>query len=224
MLRTLEDKVAPGHSALVVVDMQNDMCSPQGSFARMGIDVSGLAALAPSVARLAAGAKDAGVLSIYTRVSDRERLTISDAYHEVNLAFYERHMRRRAEDGGATPWAETAWGEDLFHPIQAGPEDVVLLKHRFGAFVHTKLDQILRSNNIRTLVFAGVLTDVCVESTARAAIDLDYYVVVVGDCTATLSEERQRASLGIMADIIGVVVTADEILEVWNASGRRAPA
>jgi ureidoacrylate peracid hydrolase len=103
-------------------------------------------------------------------------------------------------------------------------EDVVLLKHRFGAFVHTKRDQILRSNHIRTLVFAGVLTDVCVESTARAAIDLDYYVVVAGDCTATLSEERQRASLGIMANIIGVVVTADEVLEAWNASGRRAPA
>jgi len=218
VFRTLEQKIDPRHAALVIIDMQNDMCSPQGSFARMGFDVSPLAAVAPLIVHMADLARESGVLTIYTRVSDRDLRAVSDAYYEANLAFYERQVGREVKKAGDVEWTETTWGEEFFPPIQPTNKDVVILKHRFGAFAHTKLEQVLRSNLIRTLVFGGVLTDVCLESTARAAIDLDYYVVIAADCTATLTEERQRASLAIMGNIIGTLATSHDIGTIWMKS------
>ncbi len=219
LLRTLGQKIAPVHSALVVVDVQNDMCSPDGSFARMGIDVSPMADVVPTIAELASAAKEAGVLTIYTQVIDSDLVAISDPYYEANLGFYELHNHGLDEDGLPT-WDSRPWGERFFPPIGPHPEDPIIIKHRFGAFASTRLDQILRSNGIKTLILSGVLTDVCVESTARAAIDLDYYVVVVGDCTATLTSQRQEASLSIMGEIIATISSLQDVKEVWERFGR----
>ncbi len=217
LLRTLREKIDPHHTVLVVVDMQNDFCSPDGSFSKiMGCDVSPLAAIAPDIAEMARIAKEAGVFTIYTQVTTKDMTTISDAFYEVNLTFYEKLMGDKAKDDGTAPWASAGWGEDFFPPIKPDKNDVIVIKHRFGAFPNTKLDQVLRSNNIRTLVFTGVLTDVCVESTARTAVDLDYYVVVVSDCTATASDDRQQASLAIMSNIIGQVCNQADIYKIWQ--------
>ncbi len=215
LLRTLEEKVDPDHTALLVIDVQNDMCHENGGFVQMGIDVAPLVRVVPLISELASTAKKAGVLTIYTVVSDMEPATISDAYFEVNLRFYERAVGDQAAAPEHEEGVESDFGIQLFPPLSPAANDLVLLKHRFGAFTNTKLDQILRSNHIKTVMLTGMLTDVCLESTARVAIDSDYYVVVVEDCTATLNEERQRSSIAIMDDIIGTISNLDEICRIW---------
>lgn len=217
LLRTVGQKILPAHTAVVIVDVQNDMCSPNGSFARLGIDVSPLSSVVPRIAALAEAAQGAGILTTYTQTRDSRLPFISDAYYEANLAFYELH-NHGLDDSGLPTWDSTPWGEEFCPPVKPRPEDPIIVKHRFGAFANTRLDQLLRSNNVKTVVLAGVLTDVCVESTARAAIDHDYYVVVAADCTATLDEDRQRASLRVMGEIIGEVSDLRTIEGLWSGT------
>lgn len=91
-------------------------------------------------------------------------------------------------------------------------------KHRYSAFIGTRLDQLLRSNGIRTVVVCGVATSGCVESTIRDAFMLDYYVVVAGDACGDYEQARHEATLSKMALSFGEVVSTDAI------TGRWAPA
>jgi nicotinamidase-related amidase len=95
-------------------------------------------------------------------------------------------------------------------------KDIVITKYRYSGFTGTNLDQVLRSRNILTVITTGVITQVCVEATVRAACDLDYRVVVVDDCTATTSQEIQKNALDRMAAICADRVTSDVLLGLWG--------
>ena len=216
LLRSLQEKANPSHTALLVVDMQNDFCSPKGSMARMGLDVSRMASIIPAIVRLTGVAREVGVLTVFLRVIDTEEAAISAAYYEANVAFYEPYLKEGETEGTNAPWMDVAFGEGFCAPIEPKKGDVAITKHRFGAFVNTKLDQVLRSNDVKSVVVAGVMTDVCVESTARAALDHDYYVIVPEDCTATIDDERKRASLRAIGSYFGVVTSSEEIIRIWQ--------
>ena len=88
-------------------------------------------------------------------------------------------------------------------------------KHRYSAFIGTRTDQVLRSNEIKTVVVSGVATSGCVESTIRDAFMLDYYVVIAGDACGDYDNDRHRATLTKMDLSFGTVVTVDEIAAAW---------
>ena len=98
------------------------------------------------------------------------------------------------------------------------------------AFQGTDLHIILRSWGIRTLIMAGVTTNVCVESTAREGYFLDYYIVFLSDCTATTNEDRKdltseeihRWTLTNIELTFGVVASSRDIVMAWQKL--RAPA
>src|SRR5690606_21309431 len=94
--------------------------------------------------------------------------------------------------------AEGSFGADWYGglaPDPAAPNEVVVTKHRFSVFWGTDADLYLRANGIRTLVFAGVVTSGCVESSLRDAFFRDYYVVAASDCVTEASPERHGAAL-----------------------------
>jgi ureidoacrylate peracid hydrolase len=98
------------------------------------------------------------------------------------------------------------------------PEDgeVVVRKHRYSAFSGTNLDVILRAHEIRTCIVTGVSTNVCVESTLRAAFDLGYYIVVPRDATASWSEQLGDATLANVTHRFGIVSSVAEIVDAWR--------
>ena len=83
----------------------------------------------------------------------------------------------------------------MISTIRPLPDEVIVTKHRYGAFEVSDLDLVLRSQRIRTVVMTGVATDVYVETTARQAFLRDYYVVFTSDCTATYSQSDHEATL-----------------------------
>ncbi len=220
ILHTLKEKINPAHTALLVVDMQNDFCHPSGSMARMGFDVSAMGSVAPAISNLVALGRQAGILPIFLRVIDTEKPAISAAYYEANLSFYEPLVGKGGPSLQDVPWVGAEFGEAFYEPVAPGPEDIVVTKHRFGAFVNTKLDQILRAHAIKTVIITGVMTEVCVESTARSALDLDYYVVVPEDCTATTTEQRKLAALDAIGTYFGVVTLSSQIAQIWRSEYR----
>ncbi|KXA97212.1 hypothetical protein AKJ37_03435 [candidate division MSBL1 archaeon SCGC-AAA259I09] len=102
---------------------------------------------------------------------------------------------------------------DIVEELGPEPNDVVISgKSTIAAFKSTNLDHVLRNFGIKNLALAGLLTDVSVESTARAAYDLGYRVVLLRDCTATRSKEAHLASERVIESSFGRVMSHREFL------------
>lgn len=96
------------------------------------------------------------------------------------------------------------------------PEEIIVNKHRYSAFINTRLDSVLRSQRIETLIMTGVSTNVCVESTARDGFMLDYQIVMVQDACASYSRAAHEMTLENMKGYFGVVASAADIEESWK--------
>jgi nicotinamidase-related amidase len=118
------------------------------------------------------------------------------------------------------------WGAQFVDGIEPVGNELVVPKHRFSAFVDTRLEQMLRSNGIRTMILAGVTTNCCVESTARDATMFDYYVVIPEDCVAVkdVNRDLHDASLESMRMYFGLVEPSERVLEAWVTERRRSRA
>ena len=211
---SLAEKVDPVHTALVVVDMQNDFCHPDGYHGYNGDDLSMMPGAIANMRRLVLTARQAGTLIVWVRAT----------YDEVVLG---EPLAEVLSKGGTSPvrCAEGSWGADFLdelRPLDA-PNEIVLTKHRFSAFWDTEIDLTLRSNGIKSVVVAGVITSGCVESTARDAYFRNYYVVLPGDASGSYSRERHDAALRKLALTFGVVTQTDDVARLWShaAAGPR---
>ena len=109
---------------------------------------------------------------------------------------------------------------NAFHPdFEPQEGDLTLVKDRFSAFMATDLATLLQERGMRTVIVAGLITDVCVSSTARDTFQLDFLTVTLADCTATDSLARHEASLATIAEVFGRVCRVDEVLEAWQTPG-----
>jgi ureidoacrylate peracid hydrolase len=215
VLDTLAKKVDPGHAALIVVDVQNDFCAPEGMMDREGNDLTAVRAMVPRLHRLVDAAREAGVFVVFIQsiygLAGNELLSES---------WLEQAARRRK--GSYTEYAVCAdgsWNFDFYGDLRPVQGEPIIHKHRFSAFEGTELDLILRSKGVRSVILTGVATNVCVETTARHAFVKDYYVVFVGDCTGTYSQDEQAMTLRNMDRYFGQVVTHDEVIACWEGAG-----
>jgi ureidoacrylate peracid hydrolase len=212
MLSTLDLKAAPGHAALLVVDVQNDFVADGGFFDKIGADVKTVQGAIPNLVRLVDKARAAGVPVIFVQA-------IYDPQY-LSAPMRERNLRRSVE----LPRCLTGtWGADFYMVRPAANEDVVI-KHRYSAMVNTGLDALLRRRRIRSLLLAGVATDTCVESTGRDAYFIDYYVSIVSDCCGAASASDHAGALKRFDRDYGAIVTSDEVIGAWERLGVLAPA
>jgi ureidoacrylate peracid hydrolase len=213
MLRTLREKVESGHSALLIVDVQNDFCAEGGGMHREGRDLSLAQAMVPRLAALIEQARTAGVPCIWIRnvYNHAPNFYLSEVW-------LEQALRRRKGAYVEYPMCERdGWGGD-FYQVRPNPDEAIVVKHRYGAFECTDLDLVLRSRGIRTVIMTGVATNVCVETTARQAFLRDYYVVFTSDCTATYSQVEHDATLANIDNFFGQVAASSEIVACWQAA------
>ena len=202
MLRTLEEKVDPKHTALVVIDMQNDFCHNEGMYGGSENNVTPVQAIVPELNTLIHEARSVGAPVIFVKFILNKQV-MSDVWRE----------RQLGRDSRRIPCLEGSWGAELYG-VSPEPGDAIVVKHRFSAFTGTDLVFTLQCRNIKTVVLTGIYTNICVEIAAKDAFMSDYYVVVAGDCTAAPSPEDQEASLARMGSS-GVVTSASEIRAAW---------
>lgn len=211
MLTTLAQKISPKHAAVLVIDMQNDFCHEDGIIARQGRNMTFKKAMAPRLVKFLSAARNNHVPVIFIR-QENYRETLSDVAME--------QKRRTQPVYGKLICRRGSWGA-RFYAVAPEPNEVVITKHRYSAFIDTNLDLILRSMGIRTLILTGVATNACVESTARDGFMKDYYIVFLRDCTATSTLEDHEATLRNINTYFGVVATSDELVDIWLKGGRR---
>ena len=205
LLDTLAERIDPAHTALLVVDVQNDFCAPGGYIdSVLGRDVSGSVPVADAIARLLGAARGAGVPAIWVKaVYDFEYLSAP--------------MLTKIRETGlehAVCCAEGSWGADWFRirPEDGEPE---IVKHRYSAFVGTPLEAMLKRRGIRTLVITGVATNICIDSTLRDAFLRDYYVVVPADCVGSANRPLHEATLQNVNFLFGDLTGGEEIAGIW---------
>lgn len=201
----LKELIAPNHSVVILVDVQNDFCHPEGACARNGRDLRFVEQVMPSILNLVEEARKANVPIIYTK-------TIHSRW--TNSAVWLSKRKRH----GIPVCDEGTWGSE-FYKVTPREGEYVLIKHRYSAFVNTDLDLLLRSKGLKTLIMSGIATNVCVESTARDGYQRDYYIVFLEDCTATYDRASHEATLSNMEALFGTVTTSMNIIETWKAFG-----
>ncbi len=202
---TFEELVDPGHTAVLVIDMQNDFCSEKGALSGRGVDTSSVREMAPVLAGFLTGARSSGVQIIHTR--------------NIHSGWTDSPVLKRRKKDSARSTVIGTWGAEWFEKHEEFTPcegEYVIAKYRYSAFIGTNLEQVLHARGIRALIMTGTTTNVCVESTARDGSMLDFHVVLLSDCTATGSGEAiYAATLKNIDAYFGTVTTSDSVMKAW---------
>jgi ureidoacrylate peracid hydrolase len=186
-------RLAADQTAVVVIDMQNAYASPGGYVDLAGFDIAGAAGTIDKIRTVLNTARAAGVQVIYLQNGwDPDYVEAggpgSPNYHKSNAL---KTMRARPELKGRL-LARGGWDYALVDGLAPQPGDITLHKTRYSAFFNSQLDQILRARGIRNIVFVGIATNVCVESTLRDGFHLEYFGVMLEDATHHLGPDFTR--------------------------------
>ena len=195
---SLAELADPARAALLIIDVQAHALTSDHYL----VDVPAAVA---NLRRVADAAKAAGVLRIYTRgVESPESDTEVWVSRHVSKPF---RVNKRLK---GSPGAE-------FHPeLQPDAEDLTFVKTRYSCFFGTGLEEVLRQRRIDTLVMAGIATNICVEVTARDAFQRDFWTVVIGDASATRSQEEQDRALHEVEFNWGFVASSADLIDLWQ--------
>lgn len=206
---SLEQVLTQRKSALIIVDVQNDFCHPEGSFAKKGMDVSTVTGIIPNIQRLIDAAHAAKLPVIFIQNMEDES-TDAEAWL----------MRPDGDEN--TPNENVTrrgtWGAEIFR-LKPEEHDIVIEKHRFNAFHNTRLDTALRSLGVQSVVVTGLSTNVCVMNTAFNAVMYGYHVVLAEDACAAWSAPAHEFAVNNIRLFVGKVVDTEAVASCWEARG-----
>ncbi|WP_375513547.1 cysteine hydrolase family protein [uncultured Nostoc sp.] len=203
-------------TAILVIDMQNDFCHPDGWLAHIGVDVTPARQPIEPLNNLLPELREAGVPVIWVNWGNRSDL--------LNISAGLRHVYNPTGAGvglgdplpsnGARVLMAGSWAAAVVDELEQIPEDIRVDKYRMSGFWDTPLDSILRNLGRTTLFFAGVNADQCVLATLCDANFLGYDCVLVKDCTATTSPEycwlatlyNVKQCFGFVTDSQGILI------------------
>jgi ureidoacrylate peracid hydrolase len=209
-------------TAVIVVDMQNAFISKGGYFDLVGVDVSSSQKIIGACKQVITEARLKGAKILYLQMAISQDL--SDVGPEVSPTFRKSRILpliKKSPELKDKIYFEGSWGVEIIEELKPNPGDIVIKKQRYDGFIGTNLDIILRTGQIRYLIFMGVATNVCVESTLRHAFFLDYFPILVSDAVSQKGADLiQEATLYNTQSLFGWVSTSEKILEAI----RRAPA
>jgi ureidoacrylate peracid hydrolase len=215
-------RIVPRETALIVVDMQNAYATAGGYLDIAGFDISGAPPVIEKINVLLDASRKAGVQVVFFQNGwDGAYVEAggpgSPNFHKSNAM---KTMRAKPELQGKL-LAKGGWDYALVDGLQPQPGDIVVAKTRYSGFFNTGFDTMLRARGIRTLVFCGIATNVCVESTLRDGFHLEYFCLMLDDATHHAGPDfvRQAAVFNV-EKFFGWVST---VADYCGAVGQAAP-
>jgi ureidoacrylate peracid hydrolase len=205
----VHDDLDPRKTALVVIDLQNAFMVEEVavSFVPVAVDI------VPNVNRLAAAVRRTGGKVFWLRHT-------MDAEGMSTWSEYLRMLSPETREGQLKNLAPGSRGHALYPALDVKPEDEVVDKSRFSAFVQgsSDLPQRLRAQGCDTVLITGTVTNVCCESSARDAMMLNFRTVMVSDANAARSDTEHNATLAIFYAIFGDVMDTSYLIERLEAN------
>jgi len=198
-------------SALVVVDLQNGFCHPEGTLGRSGLDTTRLRSVIPALRMVIERCRAADIPVIWTLQEHFEH----DAKRQRKKL--EPHTAKRK---GIVALAGT-WDAAIIDELAdlADTPSLIVRKHRFGGFHETRMNQLLEMLGVETVFITGLTTNACVETTIREAYLRDYDVVAIEDCIAGVRPAWEEIAREVWQQYFGITCSSAEFsgwLDVQN--------
>ena len=207
-------------TAIIVVDMQNAFVRKGGYFDLFGIDVSVTEKIIEPCRNIISKARVRGAKIVYFQMayspdlSDTGPKDSPASYKSQSLIQIRQHPELKDKF-----CISGSWGAEIIEELKPEPEDIVIKKQKYDGFIGTNLDIILRTHQIKYLIFIGVATNVCVESTLRHAFFLDYFPILVSDAVSQKGSDLiQEATIWNTQSIFGWVTTSENILQAIRSA------
>lgn len=201
-------RVVERHTALILVDMQNDFVSSAGAMARFGFDVADVQGIVAPLGALLDVARRNGTTVVHTRM-------LND-------------VRRNALSWNAF-WGDPivtlpgSWGAEFIPSLSPLPTEIVIEKYSYGAFFGTSLDTALRAAGIDTIAVAGTGPNICSGDTMHQGFALGYHVIAVSDCLACFSRRgpdhsarMKEVGLYVIENHYGRVIESADLIRSWE--------
>jgi ureidoacrylate peracid hydrolase len=194
----------PQHTALMIIDVQNDFCHENGFKALKGSDVTKAQATIPVIEKIIDKARSLSVPIVFVYTTHSADSS-SKAWLSRPQASTKSDLVR-----------EGTWGAE-FYRLSPQEGDIIIEKHSYCAFMKTNLEENLIRMGIKSLIIAGVATNLCVESTARNGFMLDYNITLVKDGCAGYFSDLEAATYTNIQNNFGMVLESKEIEDYWSS-------
>lgn len=193
--------------ALLVIDMQNGFVSKGGSYDLMGINVIKYRDVVPSLKRLISLCRKAKIPIFYSQaVREESGIDLLTRSHRILPKSRSERIKRRPI------CIRGSWDAEIVDELKPSFDDHVVIKRRDSVFQDTEVEVWLRSLGIDSIIFSGIDTSICVESSLRDAFNHGYDVVLISDATASNNQDHYKSTLDNIRNYYGLVMNLDEFV------------
>ncbi|CAN5139265.1 pyrimidine utilization protein B [soil metagenome] len=191
--------------ALLVIDVQNGFVSKGGSYDLLGMDTSRYCRVIPKIKELLDLCRDNTIPVFYTQaVRESSGIDLLTRTHQILPKSREERIMKKPICVRGT------WDADIVEEVAPIPGDHVVIKRRDSAFHDTEIKVWLSSLGINTLIFSGIDTSICVESSLRDAFNIGYDVVLISDATISSNKKHYESTIDNIKDYYGLVMDLSE--------------
>lgn len=198
--------------ALIVIDVQNGFVSKGGSYDLLGMEVAHYKEVIPKIRDLIIMCRNAGIPVFYTQaVRESSGIDLLTKTHKILPKSREERIMKKPICISGT------WDADIVEDIKPMEGDHVVIKRRDSAFHDTEIGVWLRSIGVDTLIFCGIDTSICVETSLRDAFNLGYDTILVSDTTASSNRKHYESTIENVRDYYGIVIELRELDQYVSA-------
>ena len=201
-MKIREYKINP---ALIVIDVQNGFVSKGGSYDLLKMDTSNYRAVIPVIKELIEISRAAGIPVFYTQaVRESSGIDLLTKTHKILPKSREERIMRKPICVRGT------WDAGIVDDIKPAARDHIVIKRRDSAFHDTEINVWLKSLGIDTLIFSGIDTSICVETSLRESFNIGYDIILISDATASSNRKHYESTLDNVRGYYGLVMELKE--------------
>ncbi len=193
--------------ALLIVDMQNGFVSKGGSYDLMGLNVSRYREVVPRLKRLIAICRTLKIPIFYSQaVREESGIDLLTRSHRILPKSREERIKKRPI------CIRGSWDAEIVDELKPALEDHIVIKRRDSVFQDTEVEVWLRSLEIDSIIFSGIDTSICVESSLRDAFNHGYDIILISDATASNNLDHYNSTLDNIRNYYGLVMNLEEFI------------
>lgn len=198
--------------ALLVIDVQNGFMSKGGSYDLLGMKISNYQQIIPKLKELISICRTYNVPIFYTQaVRESSGIDLLTKTHRILPKSREERIKKRPICVRGT------WDAKIVDEVKPTSKDHVVIKRRDSAFQDTETEVWLNSLKVNTLIFCGIDTSICVETSLRDGFNKGYDVILISDATASANIRHYKTTIEHVKEYYGLVMKVKEIKEVLEA-------
>lgn len=208
--------LTPQETAVIVVDMQNAFCSKKGMFDVAGIlEEEKVQRVVEANKIVLEAARNAGMKIVYLRMGYRADFSNAGGVNSPNYWKEMGMVLMRSNPNWMGKFVTIGtWDWEIIDDLKPQTGDIVIDKHRYSGFSNTELDTVLQTFNTKYLLFTGLATNICVESTLRDAYSYEYFPILVQDACGNAGPDlTQKATVWNVINAFGWVTTVSKLVE-----------